>query len=478
MQVAVVEFARHVCGFDGANSSEFDPETPYPVIDLLPEQKEIEDLGASMRLGADPVDLVEGTRRARCLRGGRHLRAAPPPLRGEQPLPPAARRGGPRRLGDLPGGAAGRGDRARRSPPGSSRASSTLSSSRGRTGRRRSSATSSGRRWPDGPARSGEPSPARRRAPRGLSGRRRDRPPAPAPWGGPHASASDARVPPRRDIGFQEFDRAARLASGASGVRSPACQPPRSLDLFIELAAIPSPSGQELAVARRVSEYLKALGIDAHEDESGRARRLLDREPTRSPRADRAERRHADLPLRSPRHGQAHRADRARRRGRHRPERSGTILGADNKAAVAAMLEAVRAILVERRPHAGIELVFTTREETGCVRATRLRRLEVARASGSCTTTRRRSATSSSPLHTSERSTWSSADAPRMRGSTPRTAARPSRQPLGRSQTFASAGSTTRRRRTSGRSWAERLETSCPSAARSRSRPARGTRRS
>ncbi len=62
MQVAVVEFARHVCGLEGANSSEFDRETPYPVIDLLPEQKEIEELGGSMRLGADPVDLVEGTR--------------------------------------------------------------------------------------------------------------------------------------------------------------------------------------------------------------------------------------------------------------------------------------------------------------------------------------------------------------------------------------------------------------------------------
>ena len=62
MQVAVVEFARHVCGLEGANSSEFDRETPYAVIDLLPEQREIEELGGSMRLGADPVDLVEGTR--------------------------------------------------------------------------------------------------------------------------------------------------------------------------------------------------------------------------------------------------------------------------------------------------------------------------------------------------------------------------------------------------------------------------------
>jgi CTP synthase len=62
MHVAISEFARNVCGFDGANSTEMDPETPFPVIDLLPEQKEIEDLGGTMRLGAQPVDLVAGTR--------------------------------------------------------------------------------------------------------------------------------------------------------------------------------------------------------------------------------------------------------------------------------------------------------------------------------------------------------------------------------------------------------------------------------
>jgi CTP synthase len=62
MQIAVVEFARHVCGMEGANSSEFDPETPFPVIDLLPEQRQLEELGGTMRLGADPVHLVEGTR--------------------------------------------------------------------------------------------------------------------------------------------------------------------------------------------------------------------------------------------------------------------------------------------------------------------------------------------------------------------------------------------------------------------------------
>ncbi len=62
MQIAVVEFARTVAGMDGANSAEFDPETPFPVVDLLPEQKEVSEMGGSMRLGADPVKLHEGTR--------------------------------------------------------------------------------------------------------------------------------------------------------------------------------------------------------------------------------------------------------------------------------------------------------------------------------------------------------------------------------------------------------------------------------
>ncbi len=62
MHVAVSEFARHVAGMGGANSTEMDPETPFPVIDLLPEQKEISDMGGTMRLGADPIKLHAGTR--------------------------------------------------------------------------------------------------------------------------------------------------------------------------------------------------------------------------------------------------------------------------------------------------------------------------------------------------------------------------------------------------------------------------------
>jgi CTP synthase len=62
MQIAVAEFARHVAGMEGANSTEFDIETPFPVIDLLPEQKEVADLGGTMRLGADPIKLHNPSR--------------------------------------------------------------------------------------------------------------------------------------------------------------------------------------------------------------------------------------------------------------------------------------------------------------------------------------------------------------------------------------------------------------------------------
>ena len=62
LQVAVAEFARHVAGMVGANSSEFDPSTNYPVIDLLPEQKDVADMGGTMRLGASPTKLAPGTK--------------------------------------------------------------------------------------------------------------------------------------------------------------------------------------------------------------------------------------------------------------------------------------------------------------------------------------------------------------------------------------------------------------------------------
>ncbi|MDR0434454.1 MAG: CTP synthase [Gracilibacteraceae bacterium] len=64
MQCALIEFARGVCGLAEANSTEFDAATPHPVIDLLPEQKGMANLGGTMRLGASPVRLVPGSRAA------------------------------------------------------------------------------------------------------------------------------------------------------------------------------------------------------------------------------------------------------------------------------------------------------------------------------------------------------------------------------------------------------------------------------
>jgi CTP synthase len=62
MQLAVIEYARHVAGLDAANSREIDPATPNAVIDLMPEQRGVEEKGATMRLGAWPCVLRPGTR--------------------------------------------------------------------------------------------------------------------------------------------------------------------------------------------------------------------------------------------------------------------------------------------------------------------------------------------------------------------------------------------------------------------------------
>jgi CTP synthase len=61
MQVATIEFARHVCGINDANSTEFQKNTPEPVISLLEEQRGVRNKGASMRLGTWPTQIVKGT---------------------------------------------------------------------------------------------------------------------------------------------------------------------------------------------------------------------------------------------------------------------------------------------------------------------------------------------------------------------------------------------------------------------------------
>jgi tripeptide aminopeptidase len=140
---------------------------------------------------------------------------------------------------------------------------------------------------------------------------------------------------------------------------------PDVVGLFTELAAIPSPPGREREVADRVRAYLEDLGLEVSEDDAGpridaNAGNLLCRlEPTTT---------NGGLPIFLCAH-----LDTVQPTGPLEPvvedgvvrNAGGTILGADNKAAVAAMLEAARLILSENRPHAGIELLFTPKEEVG-----------------------------------------------------------------------------------------------------------------
>jgi CTP synthase len=62
MQMASVEFARNVLNYKDAQSTEINPDTTHPIIDLLPEQKDVEDMGGTLRLGLYPCKLVEGTK--------------------------------------------------------------------------------------------------------------------------------------------------------------------------------------------------------------------------------------------------------------------------------------------------------------------------------------------------------------------------------------------------------------------------------
>ncbi|MBQ9565673.1 MAG: CTP synthase [Synergistaceae bacterium] len=64
MQMMAVEYARNVCGLQGAHSVEMDPDTPHPIIHLMQEQEHLDKMGGTMRLGAYPCDLTEGTRSA------------------------------------------------------------------------------------------------------------------------------------------------------------------------------------------------------------------------------------------------------------------------------------------------------------------------------------------------------------------------------------------------------------------------------
>jgi tripeptide aminopeptidase len=133
--------------------------------------------------------------------------------------------------------------------------------------------------------------------------------------------------------------------------------------LFVELARLPSPPGQERAVADRVVRYLRDLALPVDEDEAG-----AQIDSTIGNLLCRVEPTGGGTPLFFCAH-----LDTVPPDGPLEPvlddgfvrNAGGTILGADNKAAVAAMLEATRRIVAENRPHGGIELLFTPKEEVG-----------------------------------------------------------------------------------------------------------------
>lgn len=138
-------------------------------------------------------------------------------------------------------------------------------------------------------------------------------------------------------------------------------------EIFMELAAIPTPPGSERPAADRVTAFLRELGLAVDEDDAGAsidasAGNLYCRLPGSVSGTPIFLCAHLDtVPPEGPIEPVVE--DGTVRNG------AGTILGADNKAAVAAMLESVRRVASERRPHAGIELVFTPKEEVGLLGA-------------------------------------------------------------------------------------------------------------
>ncbi len=144
---------------------------------------------------------------------------------------------------------------------------------------------------------------------------------------------------------------------------------PGVVDLFLELATIPSPSGEERAVADSVLAYLSGVGLAVDEDEAGRAigstaGNLLCRLPATEPggvalflcaHLDTVPPLDAIEPVIDA--------------GGTIRNSNAAILGADNKAAVAVMLDAARRIVAEARPHGGVELLFTPKEEVGLLGA-------------------------------------------------------------------------------------------------------------
>ena len=333
MQMAVADFARHVVGMDGANSTEFDPETPYPVIDLLPEQKEVADMGGTMRLGADPVKLHADTR-AREIYGEaviyerhRHryevnnflrkrLEAAGLVCSGTSP---------DERLVEII-----------EIPDHPFFVASQY--------------------HPEFKSRPERPAPLFRDF---VAGRAQPRP----------------RGPPGGDR---------RRGAGRGAVRPPSeAEKARLAETFTELCRIPSPSWEEAACAERVTAELRGMGLEVEADESGN---LLARVRGRGERTILLCAHLDTVPVHAP-------IDPVLVDDGWENANDG-ILGADNKAAVAMILEIARRCTVEGSP-VGLELLFTVAEEVGPPgREALRRRASCSPSSATCSTTRRRSARS------------------------------------------------------------------------------------
>jgi tripeptide aminopeptidase len=144
---------------------------------------------------------------------------------------------------------------------------------------------------------------------------------------------------------------------------------PDALSLFLELAALPSPPGEERAVADRVLDYLAALGLEAHEDDAGAkvgstmGNVFCRLGPTGGTGAPLFFCAHLDtVPPEAPIEPVVGEDEVVR-------NAAGTILGADDKSAVAAMLEAAARLVDDGRAHSGVELLFTPKEEVGLLGA-------------------------------------------------------------------------------------------------------------
>ena len=111
MQMAVIEFARHVLGWADASSSEFS-STAHPVIDLMPDQVNVTAKGGTMRLGRYPCVLAEGSRSRELYGAAEISRAPPPPLRVQQRFPGGDAGGRYAAGGPVPGRPPGRNHRA------------------------------------------------------------------------------------------------------------------------------------------------------------------------------------------------------------------------------------------------------------------------------------------------------------------------------------------------------------------------------